>query len=111
MRAIELLPERVRVHAKAIAAMVVPAVSLLLTLRVNGDVTWVEWVSVAGIALAAGGFVDMVPNRLTVEQVERFYDQLQDKYGGTLEFHESDLPGSMQNQDEPPDDSGKHRRE
>lgn len=112
MRLVELLPERVRVHAKAVAAMVVPAVSLWLTLRVNGDVTWVEWASIVGIALSAGGFVNLIPNRLTVEQVNRFYDQQEDQYRISQENFREGLRAALDVQDdEPPDGSAKHRRE
>jgi len=126
MRLIELLPERVRVHAKAVVAMVVPAVSLYLAVQ-PGGVTLKEWAIIAGVALGAGGFVDMIPNRLTLEQVNRYFDQSEDKYGGKFEWLDAeteaelrfggrvsqdaqDLPDNPQD-DKPPDDSAKHRRE
>lgn len=118
MRLIELLPERVREHAKAVAAMVVPAVSLWLMLRLHGNVTWVEWVSIVGIALAAGGFVDMIPNRLTVDQVNRFYDQQEDQYNRTIALIDAETDAELRYggltsrpKNEPPDDHGKHRLE
>jgi len=113
MRLIELLPERVRVHAKAVVAMVVPAVLSYFAVRGNG-VTLSEWVTIVGLALGAGGFVDLVPNRLTVDQVNRFYDQQEDQYNaGGLEFVDAATDEYRQSakEDEPPDDRAKHRRE
>ena len=126
MRLIELLPERVRVHAKAVVAMVVPAVLSYFAVRGNG-VTLSEWVTIVGLALGAGGFVDMIPNRLTLDQVNRFFDQVEDQYGGKFEWVDAEIEAELRfgdrvsqdaqdlpdnpRDDEPPDESGKHRRE
>lgn len=141
MKLAEVLPERVRTYGKAITAMVFPAVWAYVAVMPNG-VTLTEWAEVAFTALAAGGFVAAVPNRLTHEQVERFYEQQEAKYGGIVDAYDDafedahrlhwladnevvvnradfETPGEREarekvereERDEPPDGSGKHRRE
>ena len=127
MKLADLLPERVREHAKAVVAMVVPAVSLYMTIRLNGNVSLADWIAIISIALSAGGFVAIVPNKLTLDQVNRYFDQTEDKYRGRFEWLGEDemavsradfeTPGEREarermEQDEALDSrEGKHRRE
>jgi hypothetical protein len=124
----DLLPEKVREYGKAIVAMVFPALWTYIAVMRDG-VTLVEWGMVAVTALAAGGWVAAVPNRLTLEQVNRYFDQTEDKYKGRFEWLDVDevavnradfeTPGEREarehmereERDEPPDGRGKHRRE
>lgn len=113
MKLADLLPETVRTYGKAVTAMVFPALWTYVAVAPNG-VTLTEWGMIAVTALAAGGFVAVVPNRLTHEQVERFYQQQEAKYGGIVEAYEDALEGAREEirHDEPPDGrEGKHRRE
>lgn len=123
----ELLPEKIREHAKAIVSMLYTALSMYAVAAADG-VTLTEWGYLAVVALAAGGFVDMVPNRLTLDQVNRFFDQNEDKHLGRFEYVEAyetvvdradfETPGEREARERmeprekrPPDGSGKHRQE
>lgn len=114
MKLAELLPEKVRTYGKAIVAMVYPAVLAYSASTPNG-VTLVEWAVIAITALSAAGLVAVTPNRLTLEQVNRFFDQTEDKYRGHFEWFDEpsvDAQELADNPDEPPDGSeGRHRRE
>jgi hypothetical protein len=79
----DLLPTKVREYGKAVAAIVY---AFTMALAMAGpNITWMEWVGSAMIGLGAGGFVAGTPNRLTLDQVERFYRQIERESASSLD--------------------------
>lgn len=55
-------------YRKAIAAFLVPGLTVLGFAIADGVVTWEEWIAVAIATLGTGGLVTAIPNAITTKQ-------------------------------------------
>ena len=60
--------EKLSQYRKALAAFLVPGLTVLGYSLADGVVTWQEWIAVAIASLSAGAAVTAIPNAITARQ-------------------------------------------
>lgn len=78
--------DKIAQYRKAIAAFLVPGLTVLGYSLADGVVTWQEWIAVAIASLSASAAVAVVPNAITAKQESDIVSNVTDPQGLAAEL-------------------------